>query len=431
MQLRALFPLAAFIGFTGLQLAAADTTINRELGVSMLRWGKETVLREHCDPTLNGIDLKARCELAEQKIAKASSDSEVLRIVAQAFLDLGDKGSRLLPPPLAMTFDYGWSAMVVGDACFVSRLTKDSDAVGKGLKLGDRIESINGVAANRATLSTLLYFFEEIDPQGALRVVAVSADGTRRTLELQTQVTHRSRTRASVMSAEYRQQVLKKEEDRARSDDQFVEVGDALVWRSRHLSGLSKGLNRLRKAKKVVIDFRGNSTGTEDDLRDLLAAFFDHEISAGTVQQRDRQVPVVSKPDAKPYGGMVIMLVDAHTGKVPEIFARVLQLEDRGIVVGDRTAGEMRWSKAFYSDGDEKTPVHYGMEVTVARMQLRDGKSYEGTGLTPDLSVRPTPVDIAQRSDPALAKALAQVGSKLSPEEAGKLLPSTASSRDL
>jgi len=58
---------------------------------------------------------------------------------------------------------------------------------------------------------------------------------------------------------------------------------------------------------------------------------------------------------------------------------------------------------------------------------LTDGKTLEHVGVEPDILVLPTSQDLANRRDPALAKAAGLVGAKLSPEEAGIVLPTVES----
>ena len=61
--------------------------------------------------------------------------------------------------------------------------------------------------------------------------------------------------------------------------------------------------------------------------------------------------------------------------------------------------------------------------MTEADLVMTDGKSLEHVGVQPDFTVLPTAQDLAERRDPALAKAASLVGAKLSPEEAGRAFP--------
>ena len=117
------------------------------------------------------------------------------------------------------------------------------------------------------------------------------------------------------------------------------------------------------------------------------------------------------------------MLVDSNSGSASEVLARVVQLEKRGTVLGDRTSGKVMRSRIHPHQIGLDTVVYYAVSVTDADLIMADGKSLENVGVTPDEIVLPTGDDLRAQKDPVLSRAVELAGAKLDPAEAGKLFP--------
>ena len=105
------------------------------------------------------------------------------------------------------------------------------------------------------------------------------------------------------------------------------------------------------------------------------------------------------------------------------MFARVVQLEKRGTVLGDRSAGAVMRAKFYSHQSGVETVAFFGASVTDADMVMTDGKSLEHAGIEPDQLALPTAADMAALRDPVLAQAASLAGVKLDPEKAGSFFP--------
>ena len=109
--------------------------------------------------------------------------------------------------------------------------------------------------------------------------------------------------------------------------------------------------------------------------------------------------------------------------KSARIFARVMQLEKRGTVIGDRSSGAVMQSKLYPFEMGAESIITYAVSITDADLIMTDGKSLEHVGVTPDELLLPTAADLAAKRDPVMARAAALAGIEMTPEKAGTLFP--------
>jgi carboxyl-terminal processing protease len=180
---------------------------------------------------------------------------------------------------------------------------------------------------------------------------------------------------------------------------------------------------RAASHQALVLDLRGNGGGSVEALRELVSRCFDHDVVVAVETRRDgKGAPTIARPAKNPFNGRLIVLVDSQSASAAEMFARIAQIEKRGLVLGDITAGAVMRSRLISHRADSmSSTAFYGTSVTVADVRMSDGGSLEKTGVEPDEIVLPSPADLAAGRDPVLARAVELAGASLTPEEAGRL----------
>jgi len=156
----------------------------------------------------------------------------------------------------------------------------------------------------------------------------------------------------------------------------------------------------------------------------MVGAVFPKDVQVGTLIARTPRKPLVAKSrGTRAYLGEITVLVDAESASAAELFARVIQLEGRGTVVGDRSSGSVMQSRGHGESQGLDTVISYYFSVTDADVVMRDGKSLEHAGVTPTVLVIPNAEDLAAGRDVAMVRALELAGLGIDPVKAGELFP--------
>jgi C-terminal processing protease CtpA/Prc len=156
----------------------------------------------------------------------------------------------------------------------------------------------------------------------------------------------------------------------------------------------------------------------------MISNTFDRDITFAEIKRRKETKPLIAKTrGSNAFGGQLIVLIDSRSGSAAELFARVVQLEKRGLVVGDVSAGAVMRSKHHGHELGLDTVIFYGASITDADIIMSDGKSLERVGVIPDELKLPKAAALAAKHDPVLSYAAALTGVKITPEKAGELFP--------
>jgi C-terminal processing protease CtpA/Prc len=401
---------------------------DRARGRRILKAVKDELKDKYYDPGFHGIDIDTVFEKADGLMAQANSNNDLWGVIAQCLMLLDDSHTRFYPPIRLVDTNYGWDMQMIGDKCFVVHVEPGSDAEGKKLSVGDQVLLVEGIAPTRSNLTTIQYLFSSLRPQSGLRVVVSGPDGEQRNLAAMAKVKEGKAFRNYNIfdNADERQ----KYKDYVRLNrDRFHEIGnDALIWKMPQFDDadeqIDSEMRRAKRFKSLVLDLRGNGGGYESTLKRLLSYFTDADTTIGDINRRKESKPLTIKSrGSEVFKGQLVVLVDSGSASAAELFARTIQLEKRGTVIGDRTAGAVMRSR-FYEMSE-----YYSLSITDADITMSDGKRLEHVGVVPDILMLPSGADLAARHDPVLAHAVSLLGITLTSEQAGAAFPREEPSR--
>ncbi|MEJ7809295.1 MAG: S41 family peptidase [Gemmatimonadaceae bacterium] len=429
--------LSAFLGATALPLPAQSTgAAPKEQGVAretrerahkILDQVRKDLKQHYYDSTFHGIDMDARFALADSALNTAGNNNQLFGIIAQYMADLNDSHTHFQPPDKVANVDYGFGLQIIGDSCFVIAVKGGSDAEKKGLAVGDVVLKLDAFKPERKTFRTLTYVYFVLSPRPGLRLTVQSPGGAPRQLDVMAKITMGERVVDYSNLSTFSRYISELEDASRRPEHFYRTFGDSvIIWRMPSFIATEEGVTEMmklvRKHRALVLDLRNNGGGYVATELHLVGHFFDRDVQIGTVRQRAGTKPMVAPAISKePYRGMFVILVNSNSASASEITARIMQLEARAVIVGDRTMGAVVTSIGLGHDVGFGKVLTYGVSVSVADVIMADGNRLEGVGVMPDHLVRPTGADLAARRDPAMAKALELAGVAMTPEQAGML----------
>jgi C-terminal processing protease CtpA/Prc len=154
----------------------------------------------------------------------------------------------------------------------------------------------------------------------------------------------------------------------------------------------------------------------------LIGNVFDHDVKVGDIKRRKETKPLVAKSRGNDaFKGQLTVLIDSESGSAAEVFARVVQLEKRGTVVGDRSMGAVMRSRVYGHALGADTAIFYAASITDADIIMTDGQSLEHVGVKPDVLLLPNAKNLAAGRDPVMSYAATLLGVTLDPAKAAEL----------
>jgi carboxyl-terminal processing protease len=405
-------------------VAAQDMdSIERARMKDMLTTIKKDIKNNYYDPNFHGIDLDKRFKEASDKLDKTTSSNQGLGIIAQVLMDFNDSHLAFIPPPKTLAVEYGWRMQAIGDKVFITKVKPGSDADQQGVKPGDQILAVNNFPVSRKELWKIDYYYNVLSKRDKLILSLLSPGQEKpRDVALKAQLKNLQRTITFTQYYRLGEGFYNEENDKQR----WAVGPEVTIWKSPDFEydpNLVDGyVGRAKNSGTLILDLRGNPGGYVKTMEGLVGNVIDHDVVISQEVGRKKTEPSKSKSRGKSaFQGKLIVLIDSDSASASEVFARAIQLEKRGVVLGDASAGAVMTSRTFGEEHGDENVVAYGASIPIADVIMADGKSLEHVGVTPDELILPTPADMAAGRDPVLARALELAGAKMAPDDINKL----------
>jgi C-terminal processing protease CtpA/Prc len=404
----------------------AMTSMQRGYIGVMLNDIKDDVKHYYYDPKFHGVDLDAQFKQAGEYLKTAVTFNQGMGIVAWTLRPLSDSHTFLIPPRRPVKVTYSYELQMIGGNCFATAVEPEGDAEKAGLQVGMKILSVDAMAIGSMRFWEINYISRILRPQPTDLLEVQSSGQASRTIGIPPRVT--PVPRHMFLGEVYWDNVRHAQTRRRKLNPRSRTFGEGvIVWKMPVFLAderlIDDMLNQSGKYKAMIFDLRQNGGGAELALMRLLGGLFDHDVKVGERVTRKGTDALVAKPHGSPYKGRVFVLVDQRSASASEIFARVLQLTHRGLVIGDMTSGSVMEAKIYAHPFGRSNEDYFATEISQADLRMEDGISLEGIGVTPDQKMLPNQKDLEEQRDPVLAYAVSLAGAPVTPEETAKLFP--------
>jgi carboxyl-terminal processing protease len=369
------------------------------------------------DSEMKGLDWKALTEQAKQKIDNAQSVSDMMRAIFVLVEKLGDSHTRFLPPNRNITYKFGFNAKPIGDEIRVYDVKEKGAAEAAGIKVGDRILSVNGFKTDRAMYDVMMWDFKVIRNAPFLELKLQTDDESPRIVHLEAKKKVESVVLDFTRDGSDIWNLIRELEQQESWHYQSFKDGIGYVqirgFEYQHEDFFNALIEKANTKKAIILDLRSNGGGAEDTLKNFAGNFEGEQVVMGTIKGRKKDDQITIKPRRPHYDMPMFILIDSETGSAAEMFSKHFQLRKKAVLIGERSSGRVTRSMYYPERIGTDRVIPFGVQIGMSRFIFPDGTELEKHGVVPDVQCMPTGKEMREDRDVCLWKAVELAREKL------------------
>mgnify|MGYP000048454646 CR=1 FL=1 len=174
---------------------------------------------------------------------------------------------------------------------------------------------------------------------------------------------------------------------------------------SENVNQFNHVLNRKRLFSHVIIDFRNTSGGDIDSGAEFTNLFLNKDALMFHFKRLKNSLSYRATTPAS-FSGQVSVLVNKNTASVAEVITASLQHHINATVIGQNSRGKVAVQKQFIIDKNNY------LYLTVGYLIPPSGEDYYLNGITPNIYLKPAPINFTQIKDDLAVKTALKLANK-------------------